>query len=85
VTLRELLGAASDISTAQQALLAGFAERPDIEPVAGTISAAEEALAARRYAEEIGTDAFVAEIDDPSAQAGVPRGSYTGAARSGRN
>jgi len=78
VTLRELLGAAPDIETIKDALLAGFAERLDIESVKGAITEAEESLAASYYAEEIGTDAFVAEIDDPAAEAGVLSGSHTG-------
>jgi lipoate-protein ligase A len=78
VTLTELLGRAPEIHAIHEALLAGFAERFGIEPVPGAISAQEEALAARHYDDEIGTDAFVAEIDDPSADAGVREGSHTG-------
>jgi lipoate-protein ligase A len=78
VTLTELLGREPDIGTIQEALLAGFAERLGITPVPGAITAQEEALAARHYEEEIGTDAFVAEIDDPAADAGVREGSHTG-------
>jgi lipoate-protein ligase A len=78
VTLRELLGAAPDIETIKEALLAGFAERLGVEPVQGTITPGEEALAAKYYDEEIGTDAFVAEIDDPGADAEVLAGSHTG-------
>ncbi len=78
VTLRELLGAAPDIETIKDALLAGFAERLDIESVRGAITEAEEGLAASYYADEIGTDAFVTEIDDPAAEAGVLSGSHTG-------
>jgi lipoate---protein ligase len=79
VTLRELLGTAPAIETIQAALLAGFAERLRIEPVRGPITPEEEALAAKYYDEEIGTDAFVAEIDDPGARAGVRTASHTGA------
>jgi len=71
VTLKELLGVAPPIETIQRMLLAGFAERLGIEPVQGAITAEEESLAARHYDDEIGTDAFVAEIDDPGAGAGV--------------
>lgn len=78
VTLRELLGATPAIDSVQRALLAGFAERLGIEPVPGAITAGEEALAARYHEEEIGTDAFVAEIDDPGAAAGVLTGSHSG-------
>jgi lipoate---protein ligase len=79
VTLKELLGVAPPIEAIKEALLAGFAERLGIAPVAGAITAAEEALAARIHDEEIGTDAFVAEIDDPGAGAEVLSASHTGA------
>ena len=79
VTLKELLGAAPDIAAIQQALVAGFAERLGIAPQWGAITAEEEAAAAKHYDEEIGTDAFVHEIDDPGAGASVRSGSHTGA------
>ena len=79
VTLKELLGAAPPIEAIKEALLAGFTERLGIAPVAGAITAAEEALAARIHDEEIGTDAFVAEIDDPGADADVLSASHAGA------
>ena len=79
VTLRELLGAAPAIEAVQEALLAGFSERLGITPARGAITAAEETLAARLHDEEIGTDAFVMEIDDPGADEGVLSGSHTGA------
>ena len=79
VTLKELLGAAPSIEAIKEALLAGFAERLGITAVAGDITALEEELAAKYYDEEIGTDAFVAEIDDPSAGADVRSASHTGA------
>lgn len=78
VTLKELLGRTPDIPAIQQALVTGFAERLGIAPAWGTISAEEEALAARHHDEEIGTDAFVHEIDDPEADAAVRSGSHTG-------
>lgn len=78
VTLKELLGAAPDIETIKDALLYGFAERLGITAVKGDITAREETLAARLYEEEIGTDAFVAEIDDPGAVEGVLTASHTG-------
>ncbi len=71
VTLQELLGAAPSIAAVEEALLAGFTERLGIAPVAGAVTAYEEVLAARYHDEEIGTDAFVAEIDDPGADASV--------------
>jgi lipoate-protein ligase A len=79
VTLKELLGAAPSIEAIKQALLAGFAERLGITAVAGPITAREEELAAQYYDQEIGTDAFVAEIDDPGAGAEVQSASHTGA------
>jgi lipoate-protein ligase A len=79
VTLKELLGAAPPIETIQGALLEGFAQRLGIAPRNGAITAAEEALAARYHDEEIGTDAFVAEIDDPGVGEGALEGSHTGA------
>jgi lipoate---protein ligase len=77
VTLKELLGAAPDIARVQSALLAGFADRLGIAPRAGAITEEEEALARRYHDEEIGTDAFVHQIDDP-AGAAVRTGSHTG-------
>ena len=79
VTLKELLGTAPTIEAIKEALLAGFAEGLGIAPVAGAITAREEELAARHYDEEIGTDAFVAEIDDPGADVEVQSASHTGA------
>lgn len=77
VTLKELLGAAPSIESIEEALLAGFAERLGITPVPGEITAFEEALAAKYHDEEIGTEAFVAEIDDPGE--GMLAASHTGA------
>lgn len=79
VTLKELLGRAPGIAAIQDALLAGFAERLGIAPQRGAVTAEEEALAAKHHDEEIGTDAFVHEIDDPQADAAVRSGSHTGA------
>jgi lipoate---protein ligase len=70
-TLKELLGAAPSIAAVQEALLEGFAARLGIAPVRGAITAHEEALADRYHDEEIGTDAFVIEIDDPAEGDGV--------------
>jgi lipoate-protein ligase A len=78
VTLKEALGAAPAIDAVQDALLAGFAVQLGIAPARGPITAREEALAARHHDDEIGTDAFVAEIDDPGARHGVLSGSHTG-------
>ena len=78
VTLKELLGAAPSIEAIQQALLAGFAQRLGIAPEPGGITPQEEELAARYFQEEIGTDAFVGEIDDPPAADDVRSASHTG-------
>jgi lipoate-protein ligase A len=79
VTLKELFGAAPAIEAVQEALLAGFRDRLGIEPVRGEITPAEEAAAARHHDQEIGTDAFVHEIDDPQADRDVRIGTHTGA------
>lgn len=66
VTLKELLrGKAPFIADVKQAVLAGFAEKLGLTFDLQSPTAEEEALAARYHAEEIGTDAFVFEIDDP--------------------
>ena len=79
VTLKELLGEAPAIETVQQALLAGFERRLGIAPRWGGISTAEEDLARRHHGEEIGTEAFLREIDDPAADAAVRSGVHAGA------
>jgi lipoate-protein ligase A len=79
VMLKELLGTAPAIESVKQSLLAGFAERLGIVPVPGEITGHEETLAAKYHDEEIGTDAFVAEIDDPGAGEGMLAASHTGA------
>ena len=71
VTLKQLLGATPAIDAVKQALLDGFARRLGIAPVEGRITAHEEALAAKYYDEEIGTERFVAEIDEPQQAEGV--------------
>jgi lipoate---protein ligase len=78
VTLKELLGAAPGMQAIQEALLAGFAERLAIEAVRGAPTADEEALAARLHDEEIGTDAFVAQIEEPGVDSAVRCGTHTG-------
>jgi lipoate-protein ligase A len=79
VTLKALLGSAPSIDAVQTALLEGFAQRLGITPVPGTIGPEEEALAAKYHDEQIGTDAFVAEIDVPGAGGGTGSGTCTGA------
>ena len=79
VTLKELLGSPPGIEAIQSALLAGFSERLGIATVPGNIAAEEEALAAKYHDEEIGTDAFVAEIDAPEETDAVRHGSRASA------
>jgi len=79
VTLRELLGPGTPgLPAIQQALLEAFAERFDVEWAAGGLQEEETALAWRHYHEEIGTDAFVAEIDDPARDTDFAVGTHTG-------
>lgn len=67
VGLRELLGDATPAMPAlQEALLSGFRERLGLDWHAAGIDPAEESLARRLYDEEIGTEEFVTEIDEPS-------------------
>jgi lipoate-protein ligase A len=89
-TLKELLGAAPPIEKVHEALLSGLAERLGIAPgPVESMSAEEEILAARLYAEEIGTDAFVYSIDTGAltgpdmveASRGGPGGTITAALR----
>lgn len=78
-TLKELLGAAPPLESVREALLAGFAGQLGITAVAGEITAFEESLATQYHDEEIGTEAFVAEIDDPAADGSTLAASHTGA------
>jgi lipoate-protein ligase A len=79
VTLQELLGAdLPDLETIKQALINGFSNGLGISAAAGEISENEESLARRYLVEEIGTDEFLREIDNPGDQDGVHAGSHTG-------
>jgi lipoate-protein ligase A len=80
VTLKELLGdELPDLDTIKHALIEGFTEHFGITAKTGEITAGEEALARRYFDDEIGSDEFVAEIDDPAMQMNVLSGSHTGA------
>jgi lipoate-protein ligase A len=80
VTLKELLGDATpDIGAIQAALLDGFASGLGIAAEPGAITAREEELAARYLEEEIGTEEFLREIDDPAGNSEMLTGSHTGA------
>jgi lipoate-protein ligase A len=79
VTLKELLGdGLPDLETIKTALIKGFSEGLGIEAEKGDISENEEALANRHFIEEIGTDEFVEEIDNPGDEYEVLAGSHTG-------
>jgi lipoate-protein ligase A len=79
VTLKGLLGPrAPDTETVKNALLDGFRRRLGIAIEAGPLSEHEETLATRFYGAEIGTDAFVYEIDNPGAGDGVRSATHTG-------
>jgi lipoate-protein ligase A len=66
VTLKELLGPRlPPPAEIVEALLGGLAEGLGLDPEWATPSPGEEALAKRLHDDEIGTDAFVFEIDDP--------------------
>jgi lipoate-protein ligase A len=66
VTLKELLGPRlPPVATIAEAVLRGLADGLDLDLERAVPTAEEESLAKRRHAEEIGTDAFVFEIDDP--------------------
>lgn len=71
VTLKELLRDLPDIEMVKQALIDGFSRVLEITPEAGEISSREEELARQHFDEEIGTDEFVAEIDNPAGEAGI--------------
>ena len=78
VTLKELLGDdLPDLETIKQSLIRGFTEGLGISAEPGDITENEEVLATRYFIEEIGTDDFVAEIDNPGEQGEVLAGSHT--------
>ena len=78
VTLKELLGDdLPDLESIKQSLITGFTEGLGIHAEPGEISGNEEALATKHFIEEIGTDDFVAEINNPGDQDEVHAGSHT--------
>ncbi|MDJ0813434.1 MAG: biotin/lipoate A/B protein ligase family protein [Woeseiaceae bacterium] len=80
ITLKELLGdGLPDIDTIKAALIHGFTAGLGIEAEHGEITENEEALASRHFVEEIGTDEFVAEIDNPGDDNETLAGTHTGA------
>jgi len=75
VTLRELLGDDTpDLAVIQEELASAFAHRFGLEVVSDELSAAEFERAQELHREEIGTEAFVNEIDEPP----VARGDLAG-------
>jgi len=80
VTLKELLGDdLPELETIKAALLKGFTEGFGIDAEPGEITDAEEMLAKEYFDSEIGTDEFVAEIDNPADSDDVLAGTHTGA------
>ena len=79
VTLKQLLGDdLPDIATIQAALINGFTRTLGITAEPGEITAAEEALAQQYFDEEIGSDEFVHEIDDPAGGDRLLEGTHSG-------
>ena len=80
VTLKELLGPNTpDLELLKLALIKGFKDTLGIAAEYGAITEGEEALARQYYEEEIGTEEFLREIDDPAADEQVLAGTHTGA------
>ena len=80
VTLKELLGPNTpDLELIKIALLKGFKDVLGIDAEYGAITEAEEDRARQHYDEEIGTDEFLREIDNPAADDKVLAGTHTGA------
>ena len=80
VTLRELLGTATPgLPAIQRALLDAFSERFGLAWDPESLTAAEEALAREHFRDEIGTDEFVAQVDDPASDGDFAIGTQTGA------
>jgi len=79
VTLKELLGdGLPDLETIKEAMIKGFTDGLGITAEPGEITENEESLANRHFIEEIGTDEFVAEIDNPGDDNEVLAGTHTG-------
>lgn len=70
VTLKALLGTAPAMDSVQRAVVTGLSNGLGLVAREGEISAEEEAAAAAAFEDEIGQDAFVFSIDEPTA-AGV--------------
>jgi lipoate-protein ligase A len=71
VTLRELLGDQTpELAVIQDALAGAFARHFGLQPVNSELGAVEMEQAKKLYREEVGTEDFVNQIDDPSAARG---------------
>lgn len=80
VTLRELLGDDTPaLEKIQAALCDAFCERFGLEAEASRLSDAEMARAQKLFDTEIGTDAFVTEIEEPPAARGDLSGRHVSA------
>jgi len=77
-TLKDLLGGETpEMASVMDAVLDGFSNGLGLALTRGEPSKAEEKLATEHYEEEIGTDDFVHEIDEPGGS-GLNNGSHTG-------
>jgi lipoate-protein ligase A len=77
VTLRELLGEATPgLPAIQAALTAAFGERFGLAAEIAAPEPFELERSRKLYEEEIGTEDFVADIDEPSAARGLLRGTH---------
>jgi lipoate-protein ligase A len=78
VTLKELLGDdLPDLATIKAALVDALCAAFDLDPEEGLVTDAEERLARAYFDDEIGSDEFVAEIDNPAGNPGVLGGTHT--------
>jgi lipoate-protein ligase A len=86
ISLRALLGEATpDLEEIQTALANAFAEQFGLEKDEAEPTAKERERGEQIYREEIGTEEFINEIDEPEKAAGVLAGVHTGAGGSIRS
>jgi lipoate-protein ligase A len=79
VTLRDLLGDETPgLDKIQASLAAAFSRRFGLEIAPGELNELEVSLAERLFREEIGTDEFINEIEEPPAARGDLTGRHTG-------
>jgi lipoate-protein ligase A len=79
VTLKQLLGAGCPpLDRIQAALAEGFSESFGLRETPGELGPGEYQLAEELYAEEIGREEFVHEIDEPESARDILEGEYTG-------